>query len=69
MYNEKDLWTQPQRIFNLDEKGCRLTVHHQQTVLAQRGAKRVHLIANEHAENVRVVACINALGHAIPPSP
>ncbi|XP_050305584.1 uncharacterized protein LOC126742823 [Anthonomus grandis grandis] len=51
----------------MDEKGCRLTLHHQQLVLAQKGAKRVHLVAREHAENVTVVACANALGHVIPP--
>lgn len=51
----------------MDEKGCRLTIHHQQTVLALKGSKRVHLIAPEHAENVTVVGCGNALGNSIPP--
>ena len=64
---EKDFMTKPERIYNIDEKGCRLTVHHQQTVLARRGAKRVHLVAPEHAENATVVACANALGTPIPP--
>lgn len=36
-------------------------------VLAKKGAKRVHLIAPEHGENVSIVACGNALGQAIPP--
>ncbi|KAJ8945036.1 hypothetical protein NQ318_019031 [Aromia moschata] len=57
----------PQYIYNLDEKGCRLTLHHAHKVLAERGERRVHLLANEHAENVTVVACINALGQAVPP--
>lgn len=64
---EKDFMTKTERIYNIDEKGCRLTVHHQQTVLARRGAKRVHLVAPEHAENVTVVACANALGTSVPP--
>lgn len=30
-----DLKNKPGRIFNIDEKGCRLTLHHQQSVLAK----------------------------------
>jgi hypothetical protein len=56
----------PERIFNMDEKGCRLTIHHQQQVLAEKGAKRLHLIAPEHAQNVTVVGCVNAIGNSIP---
>ncbi|KAL0861642.1 hypothetical protein ABMA27_009136 [Loxostege sticticalis] len=33
----------------------------------EKGARRVHLIAQEHAENVTVVACVNAIGTAVPP--
>ncbi|KAB0804529.1 hypothetical protein PPYR_01499, partial [Photinus pyralis] len=57
----------PERIYNMDKKGCRLTVHHQQTVLAQKGVKRLHLVAPEHAENVTVVGCVSASGTVIPP--
>ena len=57
----------PERIFNIDEKGCRLTLHHNQAVLAEKGSRRVHLISNEHAENCTVVACVSALGYAVPP--
>ncbi|KAJ8939465.1 hypothetical protein NQ318_022518 [Aromia moschata] len=71
---EKDLVSQemniknkPEGIFNMDEKGCRLTLHHQQAVLAQKGVKRLHLVAPEHAENVTVVGCVSAIGTAIPP--
>lgn len=64
---EEDLMTKPELIYNIDEKGCRLTIHHQQTVLARKGAKRLHLIAPEHAENVTIVACANAAGNRIPP--
>ncbi|KAI4472049.1 oligopeptide transporter-related [Holotrichia oblita] len=45
-----------------------LELHHQQNVLAARGAKRVHLISHEYAENATIVACANALGQAIPPA-
>jgi hypothetical protein len=62
-----DLMTKSEMIYNIDEKGCRLTVHHRQTVLARRGAKRVHLVSPEHAENVTIVACVNAFGTPIPP--
>ncbi|KAF2902342.1 hypothetical protein ILUMI_03843 [Ignelater luminosus] len=54
------------KIYNMNEKGCRLTLQHQQKVLAAKGAKRVHLIAQEHVENVTIVACANGLGQAIP---
>lgn len=57
----------PGNIYNMDEKGCRLMLHHQQRVLAEKGSKRVHLVGSEHGENVTIVACANALGHVIPP--
>lgn len=57
----------PERIYNIDEKGCRLCLHHQQKVLAAKGSRRVHLVTNEHAQNVSIVACGNAIGTAIPP--
>lgn len=65
---EMDLMDSPERIFNVDEKGCRLSLHHQQSVLAKKGAKRVHLVAPEHGENVTVVSCGNASGNSIPPA-
>lgn len=55
------------KIFNMDEKGCRLTFHHQSTVLAQKSAKRVHFITNEHAESVTIVGCVSAISIAILP--
>lgn len=57
----------PQRIFNIDEKGCRLNLHKSQKVFARRGVKRVHLVSQEHAENVSIVACGNAIGQMISP--
>ncbi|KAJ8969110.1 hypothetical protein NQ314_001920 [Rhamnusium bicolor] len=57
----------PKRIYNIDEKGCRLCLHHQQKLLARKGARRVHLVANVHSQNVSIVACGNAIGTAIPP--
>ncbi|XP_076824884.1 uncharacterized protein LOC143470554 [Clavelina lepadiformis] len=62
-----DLFNKPQDIFNMDEKGCRLTLHHQQQVMAKKGAKRVHMVAAEHAENATLVVCANAAGNVIPP--
>ncbi|XP_022903948.2 uncharacterized protein [Onthophagus taurus] len=57
----------PQFIYNLDEKGCRLTLHHAHKILAEKGEGRIHLLANEYGENVTVVACVYALGQAVPP--
>ncbi|XP_023939021.2 uncharacterized protein LOC112046570 [Bicyclus anynana] len=57
----------PESIYNIDEKNCRISLHHQQEVLTAKGKKRVHQIANEHAESVTVVGCGNAIGSAIPP--
>lgn len=65
---ELDLMDSPEKIFNVDEKGCRLSLHHQQSVLARKGAKRVHLVAPEHGENVTIVSCGNACGNSIPPT-
>ncbi|KAJ8928631.1 hypothetical protein NQ314_018779 [Rhamnusium bicolor] len=45
----------------------KLTLHHQQIVLAKKGVKGLHLVASEHAENVTVVGCVSAIGSAIPP--
>lgn len=67
VYGNLDLKSHPERLYNMDEKGCRLTIHHQQTVLAKKGAKRVHLQSSEHAESVTIAGCVNALGSAIPP--
>ncbi|KAG5896078.1 hypothetical protein JTB14_006867 [Gonioctena quinquepunctata] len=58
----------PQNVYNMVEKGCRLTIHHQQRVMSEKGVRRVHMVAPpEHAENVTVVACCNAMGNSIPP--
>ncbi|CAH2084962.1 unnamed protein product [Euphydryas editha] len=66
LYNELDILEHPERLYNMDEKGCRITVHKQHTVLAEKGSKRVRLIAPEHAENVTIAMCVNAIGTAIP---
>lgn len=64
---ELDVMDKPHLIFNIDEKGCRLNLHKAQQVFARKGSKRVHLIGQEHAENVSIVGCGNALGQMIPP--
>ncbi|KAF2880806.1 hypothetical protein ILUMI_25363 [Ignelater luminosus] len=51
---------QPQFIYNLDEKGCRLTLYHGQPVLARRRQLPVNLLTNEQAKNVIIVACMCA---------
>ena len=64
---ELNLLTRPDRIYDMDEKGCRLTLHHQQKVVSAKGRKRVHVVAPEHAENVTIVASANAIGNCVPP--
>lgn len=67
LYTELNIQYNPERIYNMDEKGCRLTMHKQPTVIAKKGAKRVHIQVSEHGENVTIVGCANAVGNPIPP--
>lgn len=45
----------PELIYNIDEKGCRLTLYNTPKVLAPKGVKRVHIVAAEHAENITLL--------------
>lgn len=65
IFKDLDLMDRPERIYNVDDKCFLLSLAHQQSVLA-KGAKRLHLIAPEHEQNVTVVSCGNASGSAIP---
>ncbi|KAL0879664.1 hypothetical protein ABMA27_003379 [Loxostege sticticalis] len=67
LYDPLDILQHLERLYNMDEKGCRITVHNQHAVLAEKGSKRVHLIAPEHAGNVTIAMCVNAIGIAISP--
>ena len=67
LMDEFDPGDKPNRIYNLDEISCRLTLHKQQKVVAKKGCKRVHLMGQEHGENVTIVAYVNAAGVAVPP--
>lgn len=51
----------------MDEKSCRITVHKQNVVFAEKGYPRINLVALEHAENITIAMCVNAVGNAIPP--
>lgn len=66
IYDNLDIIKHPERLYNVFEKGCRLTLHQQQQ-LAQEETRRVNLVAMEHAENVIVTVCVNATGISIPP--
>ena len=59
------LFDQPQKIYNLGEKDCRLALHQQQSVITKKGQKGVYFVAPENGENVTVVACTNATGETI----
>ncbi|XP_072378057.1 uncharacterized protein [Diabrotica undecimpunctata] len=67
LMEELDVAGKPQNIYNIDEIGCRLTLHHQQEVFAKKGTKRVHIVAPDHAKNVTIVSCANASGQYVPP--
>ncbi|CAH1999453.1 unnamed protein product [Acanthoscelides obtectus] len=67
LLDRKGLKHRPEKLHNMDEKGCRLTLQNKQRVLAEKGSRRVHLIAPEHGENVTIVACANALGQVVLP--
>lgn len=67
IYDELNISAHPERLYNMDEKGCRLTLHHQQKVFAAKGAKRVHFVSQEHAENVTIAMCVSATGNTVPP--
>ncbi|KAF2903622.1 hypothetical protein ILUMI_02564 [Ignelater luminosus] len=62
-----DLLDLPERIFNMDKKGCRLYLHKYLRVLAQKGIARVHIVEKEHQESVTIIACENAVGSMTPP--
>ncbi|KAF2904651.1 hypothetical protein ILUMI_01535 [Ignelater luminosus] len=64
---QKLMIDRPQCIYNMDEKGCRISLHYQQTLVAMKGSKRVHQIVNEHGESVTVVGCMYAISAGIPP--
>lgn len=64
---ELDITNHPERLYNTDEKGCRLTLHHQRQVLAAKGTKIMQFIAQEHAENLTIAMCVNATGNSVPP--
>lgn len=67
IFADNNLLDFPEKIFNMDEQGCRLQLHKDPEVLAQKGSKRVHIVAKEHGESVTIVACGNATGSVIPP--
>jgi hypothetical protein len=64
---KEELMQKAQCFYNMDEKGCRLTLHHPQKVYAATGAKWVPFVAPKHAESATIVACGNATGRVIPP--
>lgn len=59
---EMGVMGKPHLIFNMDEKGCQLTVHKEPVILIRKGIRKVPFVAPEHAENFTIVSCENALG-------
>lgn len=60
-----DVMDKPERIYNMMKKAAGYI--QQQKVLAKKDARRVHIVGNEHDENITIVSCGNALGAAILP--
>lgn len=56
----------PESLYNIDEKECRITVYKPIVVLAGKRNTRVHLVAPEHAENVIITMFVNVVATAIP---
>ncbi|RVE42658.1 hypothetical protein evm_012687 [Chilo suppressalis] len=63
LYEALDIIAHPERLYNMHEKGCRIAFHKQNVVLAEKEK----VVAPEHADNVTIAMCINAVGIAIPP--
>ena len=58
----------PQKIYNLDETEI-YTVQKPKQIFATTGIKQVGRITSaELGKNIALCACINAIGHALPPS-
>ena len=49
-----ELFDHPQKICNLDEKCCRLAIHHQQGVITKKGQKQVYHVAPKYAAERRI---------------
>ncbi|CAG4929841.1 unnamed protein product [Parnassius apollo] len=67
IYENLNICNHPARLYNMDEKGCRSTIHHQRKVFAAKGTKRVHFVAQKHAENLTIAMCVNATGNSVSP--
>lgn len=65
-YDELNIIAHPGRLYNMDENGCRNTVYKPNVVFAEKKNIRVQLVAPEHAENVIIAMCVNAVDTAIP---
>lgn len=50
-----NIFNHPERIYNIEKKGCRLSLRHQPGVLEKKGTRRVHIGANQQGENVTIV--------------
>jgi hypothetical protein len=55
-----------ENIYNIDEKGCKSTLHHRQEISTVKGVKGLHFIAPEHDESVNITAYGNVLRQALP---
>lgn len=55
MYDNVELKSHIEKLYNMDEEGCRLTIHHQQAVSVKKGPKRANLW--KHAERVTIAGC------------
>ena len=60
------LFNKPAQIFSMDETGIQME-HVPTNVVARKGSKIVPGRVSNNRENITVIACVNALGTAMPP--
>ena len=63
---DNDLMNKPAQIYNIDESGMPLD-HRPPKVITQKGQKKVRSRTSGNKSQVIVIACVSAVGHALPP--
>lgn len=66
IFSKYDFFKFAERVFNMDEKGCRLHLHKDPRVLALKGASQVRSVGKEHGEIITVVVSGNSVCSIIP---
>ena len=62
---DNDLMNKPAQIYNVDESGMPLD-HRPPKVITQKGQKKVYSRILGNKSQITVIACVSAVGHALP---